>query len=189
MSENHVSKNEQDESMITRDEVILQWFLQPGNFARYLKADGRLKHGTESKGAMALEVIEQLQASGNDTPKKKVMIIRLTKWQRALIKAHQLATSGSYDEQVISKVYPYYYRVADVLGPVVDNMPGGNTSTDHVTSSRATPASTLNSSILPSPLGHQTTPSYLMPLSCGRLSFQGNHRLLFRPRRYSIESQ
>ena len=94
MSENNISKSEQEESKIPPDEVILQWFLQPGNFTRYLQADGRFKHSTGSKGAMALQVIEQLQASGNDAPEKNVMILRLTAWQRTLIKAHQLATSG-----------------------------------------------------------------------------------------------
>ena len=95
------------------------------------------------------------------------------------------------DEQAVSRACSYYYRVVDVLGPVVDNMPGGITSTDHVTSRRTTPSSSPIPDILASPLERQTTPSYIRPRSYRTMSFLGDHRILYLPRpwRSSIDSQ
>lgn len=96
MGKRNRGDNEEREKKRSLDELILQWFLKPGNFERYLKADGRAKlPDSETKGAMALEVIDLQKESGLGTRKMNSMVSKLTLWQRRYLEGRRLALLGS----------------------------------------------------------------------------------------------
>lgn len=96
MGKSNRRRTEESEKKRSLDELILQWFIKPGNFERYLKADGRAKvPDAETKSAMALELIDLQEQSGLGTRKRNSMVSKLSLWQRRYLEGRRLALLGS----------------------------------------------------------------------------------------------
>lgn len=82
---------------MTADEVLLEWLKQPGNYSRYVRADGSVppRLGGETRTDMAREVVAKLNAAGVEGHDNPVYTnAKMMKWVRRYKKAHELVCSG-----------------------------------------------------------------------------------------------
>lgn len=103
---------------MTADEVLLEWLKQPGNYSRYVRADGSVppRLGGETRTDMAREVVAKLNAAGVEGHDNPVYTnAKMMKWVRRYKKAHELVCSGA-NEKTVKKTFPYYYQLVDCVG-------------------------------------------------------------------------
>lgn len=83
---------------VTRDQVVLDWLKQPGNYDSFMKADGRSKMmGTvtqNKRDVVKSTVCVSLQNAGFSGITPHAVVIKLTQWLKNYHRAYALAKSG-----------------------------------------------------------------------------------------------
>ncbi|KAI7881176.1 hypothetical protein K492DRAFT_177361 [Lichtheimia hyalospora FSU 10163] len=104
------------ESRYYLDDFILNWLKQPGNYARYARANGKL--GIESRKDVADEVIELYRQSGG-TLAHHTIRYKIWDYARQYCRAHAVARSGGSRDEVLNECL-YYYDIVDGIGEDCD---------------------------------------------------------------------
>ncbi|KAJ8656728.1 hypothetical protein O0I10_007575 [Lichtheimia ornata] len=101
----------------TGDEVLVSWLKEPGNYTRFIKANGRnVKNGdaVESKTDVCKDIAALYHEAGFIGCKPSMVFYKLNTWESKHVTAHLLARDGA-NEAVIRKAFPYYYDLVDVF--------------------------------------------------------------------------
>ncbi|KAI7881175.1 hypothetical protein K492DRAFT_236816 [Lichtheimia hyalospora FSU 10163] len=113
------AKNKRRLLIMDSNQVLFEWLKQPGNYGRYVRADGsqapKDNERLETRTSMAREVQALLSAAGFTRRSHVSINQKMMNWVRRYKKAHQLACSG-VDERVVRKTFPYYYQLVDCIG-------------------------------------------------------------------------
>ena len=92
------AKHERQLLIKNSNQVLFEWLKQPGNYGRYVRADGsqtpKDNERIETRTSMAREVQALLRAAGFTRRSHVSINQKMMNWVRRYKKAHQLACSG-----------------------------------------------------------------------------------------------
>lgn len=78
----------------TSDQVLLSWFKVPGNYHRYVKADGRKMKRDESRMDMVREICGILSSQGHSGTSVSYIHQRMNDWIKRYEAARKQALDG-----------------------------------------------------------------------------------------------
>ncbi|KAJ8656776.1 hypothetical protein O0I10_007624 [Lichtheimia ornata] len=100
---------------VNRDQVVLEWLKQPGNYERFVAAGGyakRLGRADETKHDVAGLVCTSLQNAGFEGISEHAVAIKLSIMVKRFKRAHALATTGGRRKTIL-RAFPHYYELVD----------------------------------------------------------------------------
>ncbi|CDH60883.1 predicted protein [Lichtheimia corymbifera JMRC:FSU:9682] len=105
---------------VSRDQVVLEWLKQPGNYERFIHAGGvakRLGKAKETKHEVAKLVCTLLQNAGFEDMKAHPVAIKLSMMLKRFKQAHGLSAVGASRKRIL-RVCPHYYELVDHIKDV-----------------------------------------------------------------------